>query len=85
MVCLQSNADPLPHMVIMVTGHMGQHSLTTGQSQGVQKLGAAKSFAQDFSFHWRIIVMHDVICPQQNFADTIIRDRLLHEMFVHIL
>ena len=68
MVHLGADADPLPQFVVMVAGHMGQHRLPSGKAQGVEKLRAAKRLADDFGFHRRIVIVHDVVGAQQNIA-----------------
>ena len=47
---------------------MGHELLARGQAQGVQKLGAAKGFAHNLRFHRGVVVVHDVVRPQQHIA-----------------
>ena len=66
MVNLGAYAYPLANAVVVVAGHMGHEQVAAGQAQGVQKFRAPEGFAHDFGFDGRVIVVHDVVGPQQH-------------------
>ena len=62
------DADPLADLMVVVAGHMRQHVLAAGQTQGVEELRTAKGLALDAGPHRRIVVVHDVVGAQQHVA-----------------
>ena len=47
---------------------MRHQRLAAGEFEGVQKLGTAKRLAHNARLYWRIVIVHDVVCPQQHVA-----------------
>ena len=83
MVHLGADTDPFAEFVVVVAGHMGHQLLARGQAQGVQKLRAPKSLADDLSLHRGIVIVHDVVSPQQHIALAVLK-RAGQRAFGHI-
>ena len=83
MVDLGADTNPLAQAVVMVAGHMGQHSFAGGQAQRIKKFRAAKGLAGDLRFHRRVVVMHDVVGAQQHVAGPVCK-RTGQRAFGHV-
>lgn len=63
---IEPYADPFADGVVMMRWHQRQYLQAIAEFQRVQKVGAAKQFADHACLEWRGIVVQDIVGAQQD-------------------
>jgi hypothetical protein len=62
----ESHADVLADAVVVVARHQGQHAPAARQLERVEELGAPEYALNDARTPRRVVVVHDIVRPEQH-------------------
>ena len=66
MVSLKPNPNGFVQGVVVVTWHKGQNVFPVIELKRIEEIGAAEGLSYNFGFESGVVIVHDIVGPQQH-------------------